>query len=116
MDVTLTYCQVLPYKISLVQAKWELLKLGPFWEHCVGNVGIPSLLPGQSADGFDVVSNLSLLPKFHDKQPETFFILFEYIADAGVCLDFEASVCVLTSKSTTDIQYSLLPVSLIMRP
>lgn len=81
-----------------MQAKRELLKLGIFWEHCVGNVGIPSLLPGQSADGFNVVSNLSLLPKFHDKQPETFFILFEYIADAGVCLDFDASVCIDEQK------------------
>ena len=31
--------------------------------------------------GFDVVRNLRLIPKFDEKDPDTFFILFERVAD-----------------------------------
>ncbi len=50
-----------------------------------------------SAARFDVASNLKLLPKFSDKDPDTFFCMFEQLADSRNWPDqdrtFNATVC-----------------------
>ena len=49
----------------------------------MGNEG--SEWPGEpttsQVKGFDVVRNLRLIPKFDEKDPDTFFTLFERVAD-----------------------------------
>lgn len=44
---------------------------------------------GRVPDTFDIVGNLRLLPKCNEKDPETFFPLFERVADARIWPDSE---------------------------
>lgn len=39
-------------------------------------------MPGQSVGAFDVAGNLRLLPKFDERDPDTFFSLFERVAQS----------------------------------
>lgn len=51
---------------------------------------------------FDLVGNLRLVPKFNERDPETFFSLFERVADARGWLDVARTTmlqCVLTGKA-----------------
>lgn len=61
-----------------------------------------------SADGdssgkqSDIISNLCLLPKFNEKDPDSFFSLFERIADSRRRPEDDQALilqCVLTSKA-----------------
>ena len=61
-----------------------------------------SLVSEQSCDGFDVLGNLRLLPKFSEKDPESFFALFERVADARNWPDSARTLmlqCVLTGRA-----------------
>lgn len=64
-------------------------------------------------DSFDVLGNLRLLPKFSERDPESFFSLFERVADARNWPDSARTLmlqCVLTGRvqevcsSLTDAQ------------
>lgn len=51
---------------------------------------------------FDLVNNLRLLPKFSESDPDTFFSLFEHIANARDWPDLDRTMllqCVLTGKA-----------------
>lgn len=57
----------------------------------------------QSNDNsLDILSNLHLVPKFNEKEVETFFTLFERVADARGWVDSDRVVllqCVLTGRA-----------------
>ena len=103
-------------KIKLQQERIELVREGKisgeslFWE------GDPDLPRGSSAFGrapetFDIVGNLRLLPRFNERDPETFFSLFERVADARSWPDSDRTLmlqCVLTGKAQE--AYSALSV------
>ncbi len=48
----------------------------------VGVYSQPTSFLGHGNSGFDIVGNLRLVPKFCEKDPESFFVFFESIADA----------------------------------
>ena len=51
---------------------------------------------------FDVSQNLRLLPKFDESDPDTYFALFERIAEARAWSDLDMTMllqCVLTGKA-----------------
>ena len=61
------------------QARFGLIRDGKL--SAAGELGRRSVSPPwQSPDDFDVVGNLSLLPTFCERDPETFFSLFEHVA------------------------------------
>lgn len=50
----------------------------------------------------DILNSLRLVPKFHEKDVETFFTLFERVADARGWVDSDRTVllqCVLTGRA-----------------
>uniref|UniRef100_G3NXL5 SCAN box domain-containing protein n=1 Tax=Gasterosteus aculeatus TaxID=69293 RepID=G3NXL5_GASAC len=52
--------------------------------------------------GFDVGANLRLMPRFNEKDPDTFFTLFERVADARNWPDADRTLmlqCVLTARA-----------------
>uniref|UniRef100_A0A8L0DMS3 ribonuclease H n=1 Tax=Oncorhynchus mykiss TaxID=8022 RepID=A0A8L0DMS3_ONCMY len=103
-------------KIKLQQERIELVREGKisgeslFWE------GDPDLPRGSSSFGrapetFDIVGNLRLLPQFNERDPETFFSLFERVADVRSWPDSDRTLmlqCVLTGKAQE--AYSALSV------
>lgn len=61
-----------------------------------------SIAAGTPAARFHIGSNLKLLPKFNDKEPGTFFFVFERLADARNWPDQDHTLmlqCVLTGKA-----------------
>ncbi|XP_055788765.1 uncharacterized protein LOC129861392 [Salvelinus fontinalis] len=103
-------------KIKLQQERIELIREGKisgeslFWE---GDQELPRGRSsfGRAPDTFDIVGNLRLLPQFNEKDPETFFLLFERVADARSWPDSDRTLmlqCVLTGKAQE--AYSALSV------
>lgn len=68
-------------KLSLQQYKLDLIKSGKSVSEGSVDFDTSSLCPGSAEECFDVLGNLRLLPKFNEKDPETFFSLFERVAD-----------------------------------
>ena len=54
----------------------------------LANVGQVSVSPGPSR-AFDVASNLRLVPQFCERDPDTFFLLFERLAESRLWSDVE---------------------------
>nr|XP_046229617.1 uncharacterized protein LOC124050808 isoform X1 [Scatophagus argus] len=72
----------------------------------------PVLGLGRSTTSFDVVSNLRLLPQFNERDPDTFFSLFERVAESREWSDPECTLllqCVLTGRAQE--AYSALTVA-----
>ena len=67
------HCEMEQAKLSLQKSRLELIKSGEMVDESVDGL----LPPPESPDGFDVLGNLRLLPKFNEKEPEAFFSLFE---------------------------------------
>ncbi|KAF7648610.1 hypothetical protein LDENG_00154110 [Lucifuga dentata] len=85
-------------KLELQHHKLTLVKEGKLFCSPDGDI---SDLPG-TQQNFDIISNLRLLPKFSEKDPDTFFSLFERIADVRNWPDTDRTImlqCVLTVKA-----------------
>lgn len=88
-------------KSGVEQARLQLIKEGKLLAGSEVS-GRSVLLSEQSAANFDVVGNLRLLPKFSEREPESFFSLFEHIADAHNWPDSARTLmlqCVLTGRA-----------------
>ena len=70
-------------KLEMEQSRLALIKEGKL--SVVGELSRNSPLSEQSVDGFDVLGNLRLMPKFCERDPEVFFFFF-------VCLCLFASL------------------------
>ncbi len=68
-------------KLSLQQYKLDLIKSGQLVTDGSVELESSSFLPERSEECFDVLGNLRLLPKFNERDPETFFSLFERVAE-----------------------------------
>ncbi|XP_030294105.1 uncharacterized protein LOC115594274 [Sparus aurata] len=89
-------------KLSLEQSRLELLKGGSSVAGVSGEQESSSVHPGGGGDGFDVLGNLRLLPKFNEKDPETFFSLFERVAASRKWPESARTLmlqCVLTGRA-----------------
>ena len=74
------------------------------------------LYPG-GGDCFDVLGNLQLLPKFNEKDPETFFSLFECVAASIKWPESACTLmlqCVLTGRAQ-EVYSSLSFVDRVIR-
>jgi hypothetical protein len=104
-------------KIKLQQERLELVREGKLSGESLLWEGDPELLRnrssfGRAPDTFDIVGNLRLLPQFNEKDPETFFLLFERVANARSWPDSDRALmlqCVLTGKAQE--AYSALSVA-----
>lgn len=67
-------------KLEVEQSRLQFIREGKL--SAVDGVARDQPLSNLSLDGFDVLGNLLLLPKFSVKDPESFLSLFERIADA----------------------------------
>ena len=67
-------------KLGLQQYRLDLIKAGMIVGNAEGSGSSEEPATAQ-VKGFDVVRNLRLIPKFDEKDPDTFFILFERVAD-----------------------------------
>ena len=67
--------------MGLLRQKLDLISAGKLSGDSVfdGDSSLDS--GGASSRPFDIIRNLSLLPKFNERDPDTFFSLFERIAD-----------------------------------
>ena len=90
---------------ELLQLQLELARERRLSGRGWGGDGASEVAMGRSfvgRDGFDIVGNLRLLPKFSERDPETFFSLFERVAEARDWPDSERTLmlqCVLTGKA-----------------
>lgn len=87
------------YKIEQLKLDVDQQKLGLIK---AGALPAGALNEGVVADHFDVTKNLRLVPKFDEKDLETFFILFERVADDRGWPDEERTLmlqCVFTGKA-----------------
>lgn len=82
-------------KLELEHSKLQLIM--------EGKLSCPESDPGSSAlGGVDIISDLRLVPKFNERDPDIFFILFERIAEAGCWSDANKVLllqCVLTGRA-----------------
>lgn len=69
-------------KLALEQHRLELIKSGMIISDCSVGFEGGSLVSSREDEGFDVLGNLRLLPKFNERDPESFFSLFERVAKA----------------------------------
>lgn len=79
-------------KLEIEQCKLDLIREGKLRSR--------ELSDGSS--GFDVTSNLRLLPKFNEKDPDIFFCMFERLADSRDWSDSERTLllqCIFTGKA-----------------
>lgn len=78
----------------------------------VDGVGQVSVVAPGPSHSFDVSSNLCLVPQFCERNPDTFFSLFEQVAEGRSWSDTEHTLlfqCVLTGKAQE--AYSALNVT-----
>ena len=95
-------------RINLQLQKVELVKEGKMDQRLLESEGAG----GAEKRGFDLVGSLRLMPKFNEKDPETFFSLFERLAEARGWPEADRTVmlqCVLTGKAQE--AYSALSVT-----
>ncbi len=96
-------------KLDVQQYQLELVKEGKLSDVSRVDSG---KVPDVRASQFDLVNNLRLLPKFNETDPDTFFSLFERIADGREWSDLDRTMllqCVLTGKAQE--AYSALSVA-----
>lgn len=96
-------------RITLEHEKLSLIREGRLSQGASQGPGGDSSIVGHS---FDQVGNLRLVPLFNERDPETFFSLFERLADARGWPDADRTVllqCVLTGKAQE--AYSALSVT-----
>jgi len=87
--------------LDVEQARLQLIRDGklPVGADELGRSGSSS---DQFSGGFDISGNLRLLPKFSERDPDTFFALFERVADMRKWPDSARTLmlqCVLTGKA-----------------
>ena len=84
------------YKMEQMKLEVEQNKLGLISE---GKLPVGAV---REESGFDVIKNLRLMPKFEEKDVETFFAMFERVADVRGWPDEERTLmlqCVFTGKA-----------------
>lgn len=113
-------------KVALEQYKLDLIKSGKLRsDSSVGRESFSSC-PVLTDERFDVSGNLQLLPKFCEKDPETFFVMFEHVADTMKWLESALALmlqCALTGRaqeaysslSSADIQNYLAIKSAVLK-
>lgn len=82
-------------KLELKHSKLQLIREGKLSSGEFGPVS-------SASDGFDIISNLRIVPKFNERDPDTFFILFEHVAEARCWSDSDKVLllqCVLTGRA-----------------
>lgn len=87
-------------RLKLEQLKLELIREGKASEVLLGSGTTRQSLGG--CVGFDVAGNLRLLPKFNERDPDTFFSLFERVAVTRGWPDADRTLllqCVFTGKA-----------------
>ena len=87
-------------KLELERAKLELIKEGKLTAGEAGVGGNRSL--GSQSQEFDIFGNLRLVPKFNEKDPETFFSMFERVAEVRKWPESARTLmlqCVLTGRA-----------------
>ncbi|XP_041849949.1 uncharacterized protein LOC121645524 [Melanotaenia boesemani] len=65
-----------------LQFEIERVKLESIRESRHSDAAVRSLSGSSAADTFDVLGNLRLLPQFQENDPDSFFLIFERLADA----------------------------------
>lgn len=76
------------------------------------------LCPEVTEECFDILGNLRLLPKFTERDPETFFSLFERVADTRKCPESACALmlqCILTGRVQEVYSYEGPVISVIKR-
>lgn len=85
--------------MEIQQCKLDLIRDG----NLLGESGAEDAsFSGVALCSFDVGANLRLVPKFNEKDPDTFFTLFERIADVKEWPDADRILmlqCVLTGRA-----------------
>ena len=87
-------------QLALDRYRLDLIRDGKLSAEPV--TGDRSGVTGSDSPAFDVSVNLRLLPKFSEKDPETFFLLFERLAEARQWSDAHRTLllqCVLTGRA-----------------
>lgn len=79
-------------RLDIVKAKLELMKEGKLAAVETGVFTSRASVSGSNDEGFAIFRNLRLVPKFNEKNPDTFFSLFERVADVR---NWPESVCTL---------------------
>ena len=105
-------CEAEQDRISLEREKLSLLREGRLSREDMQALGGERVSAHSRVPHFDLVGNLKLVPKFNEKDPETFFSLFERVADARGWPGADRTVmlqCVLTGKAQE--AYSALSVT-----
>ena len=95
-------CEAEQDRISLEREKLSLLREGRLSREDMQALGGERVSAHSRVPHFDLVGNLKLVPKFNEKDPETFFSLFERVADARGWPGADRTVmlqCVLTGKA-----------------
>ena len=67
-------------KLDLEQSRLELIREGKLVPG--GSGGHDDASMGSAPGGLDIVANLRLVPQFNERDPDSFFTLFEHVADA----------------------------------
>nr|XP_046250447.1 uncharacterized protein LOC124062051 isoform X4 [Scatophagus argus] len=101
-------------KLALLRKEAEIKKMEMEERRLSFPAGTASAVSGlgRSTTSFDVVSNLRLLPQFNERDPDTFFSLFERVAESKEWSDPECTLllqCVLTGRAQE--AYSALTVA-----
>uniref|UniRef100_A0A8C5CMY1 Gypsy retrotransposon integrase-like protein 1 n=1 Tax=Gadus morhua TaxID=8049 RepID=A0A8C5CMY1_GADMO len=99
-------------KLSVEQSRLELLRAGFSGGAASGAQESSSVRPGGGGECFDVLGNLRLLPKFNERDPESFFSLFERVAESRKWPESARTVmlqCALTGRAQE--AYSALSVA-----
>ena len=87
-------------KLELERTKLELIREGKLTAGEAGVAGNRSL--GSQSQEFDIFGNLRLVPKFNEKDPETFFSMFERVAEVRKWPESARTLmlqCVLTGRA-----------------
>ena len=78
-EVELAHVQAIK-QMELQRYKFELMSAGKLQpESSTAGVAVSHVPPTHS---FDVTVNLRLVPKFNEQDPDNFFVLFEWLAEA----------------------------------
>lgn len=89
-------------RLDIEKAKLELMKEGKLAAGETGVFTSRASVSGSNDEGFAIFRNHLLVPKFNEKDPDTFLSLFERVADVRKCPESACTLmlqCVLTGKA-----------------
>ena len=89
-------------RLEIERSKLELIKEGKLTAVEAGVSGSMAAASGSRHQEFDIFRNLSLVPKFNERDPETFFSMFERVAEVRNWPESARTLmlqCVLTGRA-----------------